>query len=142
MEFSFFFYEAFNRNLKSQGAQYLTQTVICETHCSLSKAIVMYVGVSVRLTLYRALNASHSSEIKPVTGTCHLQFGPLQSGNVVCELLLFPLIARSQGFFREDHRDVHRRNPILPCFAEESDFDLSLTQYKCSSGNVQAGGFL
>ncbi len=48
----------------------------------------------------------------------------------------------SQRFFREDHRDVHRRNPILPCLAEESDFDSSLTQYKCSSGNVQAGGSL
>lgn len=130
-------------NLKSEGMQYLTQTELFVNRAAACRKPLLYMrGFSVSLTLCSVLNASHSSGIKPVTGTCHLQFGPLQGGTPVCCSCYFLSFSRSQRCFREDHRDVHRQNPILPCLAEESDFDSSLTQYKCSSGNVQAGGFL
>lgn len=68
--------------------------VICERRGSLSKAIVMYVGISVSLTCF-VLRATRLFRIKPLTGTCHLHFGPLQGGSHVWDPAISSLCSQS-----------------------------------------------
>ena len=72
--------------------QYLTQTELFVKRTAACRKQLLCMS----LTLCFALNASHSSGIKLVTGTCHLQFGPLQGGTLVWVAVISSLCSQSE----------------------------------------------